>query len=111
MQRPLSATVRFANQTCRAQVGVELGCFAGRWRRDASMNVLRKKIIVFLGMMSKFPVAGEVWATVQYLVGFQRLGYDVYYVEAHARTPSMLMERADDDSSVKAADFIARIMR
>jgi hypothetical protein len=75
------------------------------------MNVLRKKKIVLLGMMSKFPVAGEVWATVQYLVGFQRLGYDVYYVEAHARTPSMLMERTDDDSSARAANFIAQVMQ
>ena len=36
-------------------------------------------------------MAGVVWQTVHYLVGFQRLGFDVYYVEAHARTPSMLM--------------------
>jgi hypothetical protein len=75
------------------------------------MNLLSKKKIVLLGMMSKFPVAGEVWATIQYLVGFQRLGYDVYYVEAHASTPSMLMERAGDDSSAKAANFIAQVMQ
>jgi hypothetical protein len=75
------------------------------------MNVLPKKKIVLLGTMSKYPVAGEVWATVQYLVGFQRLGYDVYYVEAHARTPSMLMEHAGDDGSAKAARFIAGVMQ
>src|SRR5262249_10558485 len=73
----------------------------------ARMNVARKKIIVFLGMMSKFPVAGEVWATVQYLIGFQRLGYDIYYVEPHARTPCMLMQRHDDASSQQADNFIA----
>src|SRR5690349_6151868 len=56
----------------------------------ARMNILGQKKIVLLGMMSKIPVAGAVWGTMQYLVGFQRLGYDVYYVEAHARTPSML---------------------
>lgn len=60
--------------------------------------------------MTKMPVAGVIWQTVHYLVGFERLGYDVYYVEAHARTPSMLMEREEDDSSTLAADFIARIM-
>lgn len=70
-----------------------------------------KKIIVLLGMMSKMPVAGVVWQTVQYLLGFQRLGYDVYYVEAHARTPSMLMQRDDDDSSALAAAFIEQVMR
>jgi hypothetical protein len=62
-------------------------------------------------MMSKIPVAGVVWQTVQYLLGFQRLGYDVYYVEAHARTPSMLMQSEDDDSSALAAAFIERVMR
>jgi glycosyltransferase involved in cell wall biosynthesis len=66
--------------------------------------------LVVLGMMSKMPVAGVVWQTVHYLVGFKRLGYEVYYVEAHARTPSMLMDREDDDSSAKAAAFIANVM-
>jgi hypothetical protein len=74
------------------------------------MNVAAKKKIVLLGMMSKIPVAGAVWGTVQYLVGFQRLGYDVYYVEAHARTPSMLMERAGDDGAQRAAAFLAGIL-
>ena len=63
--------------------------------------------IVLLGMMTKIPVAGVIWQTLHYLVGFERLGYETYYVEAHARTPSMLMERPDDDSSAKAAAFIA----
>lgn len=62
--------------------------------------------IVVLGMMTKIPVAGVIWQTLHYLVGFERLGYETYYVEAHARTPSMLMERADDDSSGRAAAFI-----
>jgi GT2 family glycosyltransferase len=63
--------------------------------------------IVLLGMMTKMPVAGVVWQTLNYLVGLERLGYETYYVEAHARTPSMLMELADDDSSGMAAAFIA----
>jgi hypothetical protein len=46
-----------------------------------------------------------------YMIGFQRLGYDVYYVEAHARTPTMLMERDDDDSSAKASELLGRVMR
>src|SRR4051812_48710143 len=75
------------------------------------MNVLRRPKIVLLGMMTKIPVAGAVWGTMQYLIGFQRLGYDVYYVEAHARTPTMLMENDDDDSSALAAAFLDRVMR
>src|SRR5437867_4029126 len=70
----------------------------------------RDKIVV-LGMMTKMPVAGVVWQTVHYLVGLGGLGYDVYYVEAHARTPSMFMEREQDDGSGRAAAFIDRVAR
>jgi GT2 family glycosyltransferase len=62
-------------------------------------------------MMTRIPVAGVVWQTVHYLLGFARLGYDVHYVETHARTPSMLMEREEDDSGAIAAAFIDRVMR
>jgi len=75
------------------------------------MNRLSRKKIVVLGMMSKMPVAGIVWLTMQHVVGLERLGYEVYYVEAHARTPSMFMQRADDDASMLAANFIAQTMR
>jgi hypothetical protein len=75
------------------------------------MNVLPAKKIVVLGMMTKFPVAGNVWLVAQYLVGFRRLGYDAYYVEAHARTPSMFMETRGDDGSGKAAAFVDAVMR
>ncbi|MEX2287734.1 MAG: hypothetical protein WD648_11635, partial [Planctomycetaceae bacterium] len=62
-------------------------------------------------MMTKIPVAGNVWLVIHYMLGFQRLGCDVYYVEAHGRTPSMLMERKDDDGPAMAAAFIDRVMR
>src|SRR5213594_3666090 len=75
------------------------------------MNIAMKPKIVVLGMMTKMPVAGVVWQTVHYLVGLERLGYDVYYVEAHARTPSMFMEREQDDGSGRAAAFIDRVAR
>jgi GT2 family glycosyltransferase len=67
--------------------------------------------VVVLGMMTKMPVAGVVWQTLHYLLGFERLGYDAYYVETHGRTPSMLMTREDDDGSAYAAAYIAAIMR
>jgi GT2 family glycosyltransferase len=67
--------------------------------------------IVLLGMMTKMPVAGVVWQNLHYLLGFERLGCEAYYVETHARTPSMLMSSERDDSSALAAEFIAAIMR
>jgi GT2 family glycosyltransferase len=51
-------------------------------------------------------VAGVVWQTLQYLIGFQRLGFEPYYVEAHARTPGMLMRDQTDDGGALAAAFI-----
>src|SRR5215467_9810744 len=45
------------------------------------MRAKTKKKIVVLGMMSRQPVAGMIWLTMQYVVGFERLGYEVYYVE------------------------------
>jgi hypothetical protein len=75
------------------------------------VNVLGKKKIVLLGMMTRMPVAGAIWGTMHYLIGFQRLGYDIYYVEQHAKTPYMLMENDDDDSSALAAAFLDRLMR
>ena len=67
--------------------------------------------IVILGMMSKIPVAGVIWQTLHYMKGFELLGFTPYYVEAHARTPSMFMDRPEDDGSARAADFIAALMR
>jgi ATP-binding cassette subfamily B protein len=69
-----------------------------------------KPKIVVLGMLTKMPVAGVAWQTLHYLLGFRRLGYDVYYVEAHARTPSMLMRSEDDDSSRLAADHLGTLL-
>jgi hypothetical protein len=70
----------------------------------------RKKIVLF-GQMSTMPVGGNIWLVAQYLVGFARLGFDVYYVEAHGRTPRQVMTRPDDDPQIKAAEFIAGVLQ
>jgi glycosyltransferase involved in cell wall biosynthesis len=67
--------------------------------------------IVVLGMLAKMPVPGVVWQTLHYLLGFRALGFDVLYVEAHGRTPSMLMERDTDDGSARAGALIDSILR
>ena len=71
----------------------------------------RRPRIVVLGMMTSMPVAGVVWQNLHYLLGLERLGYEAYYVEAHARTPAMLMERESDDGAARAAAFLAPLMR
>jgi hypothetical protein len=74
------------------------------------MTVVRPKKIVLLGMMSRWPVAGVAWVTVQYLEGLRRLGYDAYYVEAHGCTQTKFMTRPDDDGVARAAEYIAAVM-
>ena len=48
--------------------------------------------IVVLGSMSRYPVAGMVWLTMQYVVGFARLGHDVWYVETNDGDPSYVAD-------------------
>jgi hypothetical protein len=75
-------------------------------------TVLPRKKVVLLGLMSHMPVAGVAWLTAQYLVGFERLGYDAYYVEAHGMKPSwLLVKDGGDDRSAPAAAYIAGVMR
>jgi hypothetical protein len=75
------------------------------------LNVVTRKKIVLLGMMARMPVAGVIWQTVHYLIGFQRLGYEVYYVEAHATTPTMFLDDSDHDGSEKVAAFLDGVLR
>ena len=66
----------------------------------------RRRKIVLLGMMTKIPVAGVVWQNLHYLIGFERLGFDPYYVEAHARTPDAHARRGRRRRRRSRAGFI-----
>ena len=37
--------------------------------------------------MGSMPIAGVIWQHIHYIVGLQRLGHDVYYIEDSARIP------------------------
>jgi len=75
------------------------------------MNALDKKKIVLLGMISRMPVSGVIWQTVHYLLGLERLGYEVFYVEAHGCTPTAFMETEEGNGCDKAAAFLASLMK
>jgi hypothetical protein len=49
--------------------------------------VMARKRIVVMGFMGSMPIAGVIWQHVHYVVGLQRLGHDVYYIEDSARLP------------------------
>ena len=40
-----------------------------------------------MGFMGGMPIAGVIWQHIHYIVGLQRLGHDVYYIEDSARLP------------------------
>jgi hypothetical protein len=58
----------------------------GRWVLDVFFLMKRKRIVV-MGFMGSCPIAGVVWQHIHYLVGLQRLGHAVYYIEDSARLP------------------------
>ena len=65
--------------------------------------------IVVLGAITRYPVAGIVWLTLQHVLGFQRLGYDCYYVESYGGTPRAFVSRGDDGAAGAAA-FLHQLM-
>lgn len=48
---------------------------------------MKRKKIVVMGFTAGCPIAGVIWQHVHYIVGLQRLGHEVYYIEDSARIP------------------------
>jgi hypothetical protein len=48
---------------------------------------MKRKRILVMGFMGSMPIAGVIWQHIHYIVGLQRLGHDVYYIEDSARLP------------------------
>jgi hypothetical protein len=46
-----------------------------------------RDIIVVLGLLGQFPLAGIAWQLIHHLVGLQQLGFDVFYVEETGAVP------------------------
>jgi hypothetical protein len=49
---------------------------------------MKRKRIVVMGFMGSCPIAGVIWQHVHYIVGLQRLGHEVYYIEDSAAFPT-----------------------
>ena len=48
---------------------------------------MKRKRIIVMGFMGSMPIAGVIWQHVHYIVGLQRLGHEVYFIEDSARLP------------------------
>jgi hypothetical protein len=64
---------------------------------------MKPKKIVVLGYMGAYPIAGVIWQHIHYVVGLQRLGHDVYYIEDSARLPYNPIRRMEEQDYAHAA--------
>jgi hypothetical protein len=72
---------------------------------------MKKKRIVVMGFMGGCPIAGVIWQHIHYIVGLQRLGHDVYYVEDSARYPYNPVTYEENENYRYAAEVLDRLAR
>jgi hypothetical protein len=70
----------------------------------------RRKRVVVLGIMGQMPFAGMAWQVLQYLEGFRRLGWCVYYVEDTGQWPYDPQRQTVTDDPAGAVGYIRQIM-
>ena len=70
---------------------------------------MKRKKIVVMGFMAGCPIAGVIWQHVHYIVGLQRLGHDVYYIEDSARIPYNPVTWDSSDDYSYAAEVLSRL--
>src|ERR1700746_2591071 len=72
---------------------------------------MKRKRIIVMGFMGSMPIAGVIWQHIHYLVGLQRLGHDVYYIEDSARlpyNPETFEVNAEFDSGAQLLNLLAK---
>ncbi len=68
-----------------------------------------KKKIAVLGFMANCPIAGVVWQHLHYIVGLQRLGHEVYYIEDTSRIPYDPVQQTPTEDYSYAAATLKRL--
>jgi hypothetical protein len=72
---------------------------------------VKRKRIVVMGFMGSIPIAGVIWQHIHYIVGLQRLGHDVYYIEDSARltyNPETFETGEDFSYAARVLDQLSR---
>ncbi len=72
---------------------------------------MRRKRIVVMGFMGSCPIAGVIWQHIHYIVGLQKLGHDVYYIEDSARLPYNPDTFEVNNEYDYAANLLSRLAR
>jgi hypothetical protein len=73
------------------------------------MEESQERIIV-LGLLGQFPMAGMAWQLIHHLVGLQRLGFAVYYIEDTGTVPYNPQSRSSATDCLASVRFIADTM-
>jgi hypothetical protein len=68
--------------------------------------------IIFAGVIAREPLGGPTWVWLQYLLGFRRLGHDVYFLEESGEWPYVYDFTAMEESADPAlgAAYIRRFL-
>ena len=70
---------------------------------------MKRKKIVVLGFMANCPIAGVIWQHIHYIVGLQRLGHEVYYVEDTSRIPYDPVQQTPTEDYSYATYILAKL--
>lgn len=70
---------------------------------------MKRKKIVVMGFTAGCPIAGVIWQHVHYIVGLQRLGHEVYYIEDSARLPYNPVTWTVDEDYSYAAEVLGKL--
>jgi hypothetical protein len=64
-------------------LGFKKGRIGASCNRNAYnfLRSMKRKRIIIMGYMGRTPIGGVIWQHLHYIVGLQRLGHQVYYVE------------------------------
>jgi hypothetical protein len=69
---------------------------------------MARKRLVLAGIVGRYPVGGVTWCALQYIAGFQRLGYEVFYVEDTGECNFDPVQNAIATDPAYALDYIRR---
>jgi hypothetical protein len=69
---------------------------------------MARKRLVLAGIVGRYPVGGVTWCALQYIAGFQRLGYDVFYLEDTGECNFDPIQNAIATDPAYALDYIRR---
>ena len=70
---------------------------------------MKRKRVIVMGFMGSCPIAGVIWQHIHYIVGLQRLGHDVFYIEDSARLPYNPVSLEVNNEFDYAADVLGRL--